>query len=76
MVAIVLLTTLITPLALRATFQLKSDNDPQSLTEEVEAFTMSSTPESTVPTPARAEETAAGKLNKADDSSLAPSPLR
>ena len=71
MVAVVLLTTLLTPLALRATFQLKSDNDPQSLTEEVEAFTMSSTP-----TPAVAEEAAAGKLNKADDSSLTPSPLR
>ena len=70
MVAIVLLTTLITPLALRATFQLKSDNDPQSLTEEVETFTMSATP-----APAAAE-TAAGKLNKADDSSLASSPLR
>src|SRR6266849_4171113 len=76
MVAIVLLTTLITPLALRGAFQLKADDDPESLTDEVESFTMSSTPESTVPTPARAEETAAGKLNKADDSSLAPSPLR
>ena len=76
MVAIVLLTTLITPLALRATFQLKSDNDPQSLTEEVEAFTMSATPEITAPTPAQAEETTAEELNKPDRSSLAPSPLR
>ena len=76
MVAIVLLTTLITPLALRATFQLKSDNDPQSLTEEVEAFTMPSTPEITVPAPTQAEEITAGELNKPDrSSSLAPSQL-
>jgi hypothetical protein len=62
-------------LALRATFQLKSDNDPQSLTEEVEAFTMPSTPEITVPSPAP-EETTAGELNKPDRSSrLAPSQL-
>ncbi len=33
MVAIVLLTTLITPLALRAAFQLVSDDDPESMTE-------------------------------------------
>jgi uncharacterized PurR-regulated membrane protein YhhQ (DUF165 family) len=72
MVAIVLLTTLITPLALRATFQLKSANDPESLTEEVEAFTMSSTPEIAVAVPAQAEET---PLNKPDRSSLAPSSL-
>ncbi len=75
MVTIVLLTTLITPLALRATFQLKSDNDPRSLTEEVEAFTMSSTLEIMVPTPAP-KKTAAGELDKPDRStSLAPSPL-
>ena len=75
MVAIVLLTTLITPLALRATFQLKSDSDPQSLTEEVEAFTMSATPEIMAPTPAQAEETTDEELNKPDRSSLAQSPL-
>jgi len=76
MVAIVLLTTLITPLALRATFQLKSDNDTESLTEEVEAFTMSASPEIQVPAPAEAEESITEELNQPDRrSGLAPSPL-
>jgi hypothetical protein len=66
MVAIVLLTTLITPLALRGAFQLKSDDDPESLTDEVEAFTMSATPEVSVPAPAEADEAITDELNQPD----------
>jgi Kef-type K+ transport system membrane component KefB len=76
MVAIVLLTTLLTPLALRAAFQLKSDDDPESLTDEVEAFTMSATPEIPIPAPVEADDAMTEELNRPDSRiSLARSPL-
>jgi Kef-type K+ transport system membrane component KefB len=74
MVAIVLLTTLITPLALRAAFQLKSDDDPESMTDEVDAFIMSGTP--AVAVPIEADDAMTEDLNQPDSRiSVARSPL-
>ena len=77
MVAIVLLTTLITPLALRAAFQLKTDDDPESLTDEIDAFTTSATPEVPFPAAVEADDTGTEELNQPDRRiTAAHSPLR
>ncbi len=57
---------MITPLALRGAFQLRADDDPESLTDEVEAFTRSSTPQVSAPAPAEADDAITEELNQPD----------
>jgi Na+:H+ antiporter len=54
MVAVVLLTTLITPLALRSAFNMKSDEDPEDVPSPVATLSLSITPE--IPVPAAEDE--------------------
>jgi Kef-type K+ transport system membrane component KefB len=49
MVAVVLLTTLITPIALRSAFNMKSDEDPEDVPSPVATLSLSTTPEIPVP---------------------------
>ena len=49
MVAMVLLTTLLTPLALRAAFQMRADDDEDPFTDAVGSLAVASSPEITSP---------------------------
>jgi len=55
MVAVVLLTTLITPIALRSAFNMKSDEDSEDVPSPVATLSLSPTPEK--PVPAAEDET-------------------
>jgi hypothetical protein len=60
MVAIVLLTTLLTPLGLRAAFQMKGDDDEEELTDGVNQMSAVASPEIRAPEVPSGEEVAEG----------------